>query len=411
MTQRVSITRVENCDFDRAVAEALDLAGGFAELIKPDSRVVVKPNLNRPAPSGSGAVTDARMTEAVTKAVLDMRPASVVIADGTSVGYDDGSFSTEDVFEVTGTFAVAQRLGVPCVFLNSDEAVTLRVPEPRVMERVLVARTIVESDVVISVPVLKTHPRTVLTNSLKNLFGAVVGIEKRTSHMLGINEALVDIFSVLRPAYSIVDANVASEGVWRVPEDSRVMGLVLAAKDALAVDVVGSALIGIDPHSVFYLRAMMEWAGEVHGLDDIEIVGESLWDNAERFKPSFDVFMEAFPDVTVVTGDEFCGGCIAELLSALKHLKQAGYEAEMKGLKILVGNPTEFEPGDKMVVIGGCSEELEDVGHVASGCPPNEDDVLEAICEACGAEPSLVMSIRDETRRKIWDSTRDVITR
>jgi len=409
MKQRVSITKVVECNFDVAVGQAIDLAGGFGDLIKPDSRVVVKPNLNKAAPSGSGAVTDARMTEAVTKAVLDMHPASVVIAEGAAVGYDDGSYSTEDVFQATGTFEVAQRLGVPCVFLNSDEAVALKVPEPLAMDRVLVARTIAESDIVISVPVIKTHPRTNMTNSLKNMFGALVGTEKRTAHVLGINNALIDIFSVLRPSYSIVDANVAAEGVWRVPEDSRVMGLVLAGKDALAVDIVSSSLIGVDPYSVLYLRAMMEWADEVHSLNDIEIVGESLWDNAERFKPAFEVVMEMFPNVTVVQGDQFCGGCVAELVSALRHLKLAGYETQMNGLTILAGNPTEFEASGKIAVIGGCSEELEEMGPMASGCPPTEDDVLEAICEACGAEPSLVMSIRDETRRQVWESSMHLV--
>ncbi len=223
MKQRVSIVRLQDCDYYGAVVQAVESAGGLSSLISSDSRVVIKPNLARKEASGSGAITDARVTEAVTKLVLDLNPASVVIAEGTAVGYDDGALGTREVFDLSGTSAVAGRLGVPCVYLNSDEAVPVEVPEPKALDRILVARTIVESDVVISVPVLKTHPRVNATIALKNMFGTLPGTEKRAAHMLGINDSLIDIFSVLRPHYSVVDAAVACEGTWRVPEDMRMM--------------------------------------------------------------------------------------------------------------------------------------------------------------------------------------------
>ena len=227
--------------------------------------------------------------------------------------------------------------------------------------------------------------------------------------MLGINNSLVDLFSVLRPTYSIVDANVASEGVWRVPEDSRVLGLLLAGKDALATDIVGCALMGVDPYSVFYMRELMQMEGEVHGLDDIQVVGESIADHAEKFKTAFEVVMEMFPGVTVIEGDSFCAGCVAELVSALRHVKNAGYEANLDGLTIVVGNPEEYEVTGKVAVIGGCTEDADEDWPKATGCPPAEDDVFAAICDACGAELSLVLSIRDETRRQVWDSTMHLI--
>lgn len=410
MKQRVSMTSIVNCDFDRAVREAVELAGGLPELIKRDSRVVVKPNLARMAPSGSGIITDARATEAVTKLVLDLNPASVVIAEGTAVGYDDGSLSTEEMFDLSGTRAIAQKLGVPCINLNADEPVAVKVPEPRAMDRILVARTIVESDVVVSIPVLKTHNRTMATISLKNMWGCVVGAEKRTGHMLGINDALVDYFSVIRPSYSVVDANVAMEGLWRSPEDARIMGLILAGRDALAVDLVGCALMGIHPYSVFYLRELTSHPNEVHGLSDVEVVGESLEAQAKLFRPAFNVFMEKYPDVRIVTGPSFCGGCLAELVSSILHIHNAGYGERMKDLTILVGAPEDIEVEGNVVVIGECSEEYEECGPMALGCPPAEDDVLIAVCEAIGADSSLVMAVRDDNRRAMWDETIDKVT-
>lgn len=410
MKPRVSITRIQNCDFDKAVREAVELAGGLTELVKHDSHVVVKPNLARLAPSGSGVITDARATEAVAKLVLDLHPASVVIAEGTAVGYDDGALSTEEMFDISGTRAVAHRLGLECVNLNADEPVALEVPEPRAMDRVLVARTIVEADVVVSVPVLKTHNRTNATIALKNMWGALSGTEKRMGHMLGINNALVDYFSVLRPSYSVVDANVAMEGLWRTPEDARYLGLVMAGRDALAVDLVGCALMGIHPFSVFYLRELASLPGEVHGLSDVEVVGESLAAHASVFRPAFDVYMDRYAGVRLVTGPSFCGGCVAELVSAIRYMHDAGYGEQMRDLTIVVGAPEDIELEGKVVVIGECSQDYEDAGPFAPACPPAEDDVLTAICDAVGADASLVMTVRDENRRRMWDSTVQKIT-
>ena len=82
MRQKVSIVKLQDCDFQGAVLRAVESAGGFSSLIKSDSRVVIKPNLARREVSGSGAITDARVTEAVTKLVLDLNPASVQLPSG-----------------------------------------------------------------------------------------------------------------------------------------------------------------------------------------------------------------------------------------------------------------------------------------------------------------------------------------
>ncbi len=227
--------------------------------------------------------------------------------------------------------------------------------------------------------------------------------------MLGINNSLVDYLSVLRPAYSIVDASVAMEGLWRSPEDARMLGLILAARDALAVDIVGCGLMGMHPYSVFYLRELMSMPGQVRGFQDIDIVGESIEDHAQQFRPAFDLFMERYPEVKLVTGPSFCGGCVAELVSALRYMHDAGYGERMKQVTIVVGGPEDVEIEGPAVVIGQCCEAFEDCGPFAFGCPPAEDDVLTAMCEAVGADASLVMSLRDENRRRMWDESSALI--
>ena len=161
MKEKVSLVRVDQSGIGAAVHQAVDLAGGLDEIVNSDSRVLIKPNLFRPEPSGMGLTTDCRVTEAVTRMVLELGAKSVVIGEGSGAGYDfDGSHSTEEAFRVSGTADVAHGLGVELRNLNRDAFVEVTISRPYVMDKVRVARTALESDVIISVPLLKTHLRT-----------------------------------------------------------------------------------------------------------------------------------------------------------------------------------------------------------------------------------------------------------
>ena len=411
MKQRVAISQVKAGDVDGAVRQAIGLAGGLEELIKSDSRVVVKPNLCQPKPSGTGVVTDARVTEAVTRMVLEMRPASVVIAEGSIASYDGESVSTEECFEVSGTADVARRLGVETRYLNSDAVAEVAVPRPLVMDRVKVARTMLDCDVIVSIPVLKSHIRANATISLKNMWGIQPGAAKREGHGLGLDLAIIDLLSVLRPAYAVIDAILALEGLWRYPQDARRMDLVIAGRDPLAADIVGCSLMGMPVARVRHLDYLTRQEGAVSGLEQIEVLGEPLGKHRQQFKTAFEAYLEGFPGVRVLQGGSFCSGCVHEIVTALRHIKNAGYERDMEGLSILVGNPSQPPAAAKTAVLGSCSEGLAGLGAYAAGCAPTEDATIQALCEACGADPERVRAGRDETRRRWWESTAALLLR
>ncbi|MCK4581465.1 MAG: DUF362 domain-containing protein, partial [Dehalococcoidia bacterium] len=284
MVRRVAITKASRGNVEAAVREAIGLAGGLEDVVRADSRVLVKPNVCQPAPSGSGIVTDARVTEAVTRVVLELGPRSVIIGEGAGAGYDYPGFSTEEAFEASGILEVGRRLGVEVRNLNRDGFEELAIDDALVMDRVKIARTALESDVIISVPVLKSHIRTHVTISLKNMKGVMPGAEKRKTHRLGLDKAIVDLNSVVRPSYAVVDATVGMEGLWQYPQDCRKLGLILAGRDALAVDIVGASVMGIEPGQVMHLRHMAQQEGVATDLGQIELVGEAVEKHRQRFK-------------------------------------------------------------------------------------------------------------------------------
>ena len=398
----MSLVKVQGEAVDAAVRSAVDLAGGLGGLISSSSRVLVKPNLWAPQRSGSGSITDARVTEAVARLVLDHGPARVVIGEGCGAGYDNKGWSTEEAFSVSGTRDVAERLGLPLRNLNTDAFEEVAIPGCLVMDRVRIARTVLESDVIISVPVLKSHVRTHATLSLKNMKGVIPGAEKRKTHRLGLDQAIVDLNSVVCPHFVVLDAVVGMQGLWDYPADSVPMGLILAGEHALSVDCVGARLMDIEPGNVLHLRHMAQREGvDVDDLD-IRVVGESVEAHRRTFKTSFQAFSERFPRTTILQGRSACTGCTSELVTALTYLDKAGYSPEMHGLHVVIGDVPEVEPVPRLALLGRCASAHAALGVYAPGCPPREEEVVTALCEACRVDKARVLDVRDRVRDEMW---------
>jgi uncharacterized protein (DUF362 family) len=138
----VSVVKVAQ-DVEAAVSEAIHRAGGLEDLVRPKSRVLIKPNIASRDRSGTGKVTDARVTEAVARIVQQKKPASVVIGEGSAVGFDFPDLQdTMMALEESGTRAVAEKLGIPVVDLNRDAHRELEVPGAFVLKTVKIARTV-----------------------------------------------------------------------------------------------------------------------------------------------------------------------------------------------------------------------------------------------------------------------------
>lgn len=105
----VSIIKMEDDFVQYAVRRAIEITSSLEAVIPSGSSVLIKPNVVSPSPSGSGKITDARVTEAVVKVVLENSPGRVVIGEGSSVGYDfPGRKDSMHCLEVSGTADVAR---------------------------------------------------------------------------------------------------------------------------------------------------------------------------------------------------------------------------------------------------------------------------------------------------------------
>jgi len=277
----VSILRAENVP--EAVRKAVELAGGVE--IRKEDTVVIKPNAKNQAPPGYGIVTDVAVIEPLVEMSLEKGARRVKIADGAA--YPSGAYHTLSAFEAMGVTKIAKKWDLDLVDLNSYDSVDLDVPGSLVLDRVRVGRAVTEADVLINVPVLKTHRQTLLSNCVKNIgVGVACREEKKRLHRLGIDEGLLDVYSVVRPNFNIVDALVGLEGDGPnfPPGKPRPLGLVVAGEDGVAVDAVCARLIGLDPWEVKHLKLAHEKGLGVADLGQIDVVGVPIKDAATTFE-------------------------------------------------------------------------------------------------------------------------------
>jgi uncharacterized protein (DUF362 family) len=391
----VSVVKVGE-DVELAVRKAISLAGGLDKIVTSKSKVLVKPNIGLCERSGSGKITDARVTQAVTQIVLERRPRYVIIGEGSGVGYDFPDFQdTMKALEQSGTKEVAEKLGVPVVDLNTDQHRELEIPNPLVMKSVKIAQTVLDSDVIISVPVMKAHIRSAVTLSLKNMKGIMPGVEKKKTHRLGLELAIVDLISIIKPHFAVVDGLMGMEGLWEYPDDCVPLGLVGAGRDPVAVDSVFAQIMGVRPTDIMHLVYAQRKSLGVCDPARIKTVGVPILEVRRPFRPAFEVLRSRYPGLTI-KAEKACTGCTGELISTLIYIREANQVERLRDLTVIIGEPPEEWKGEKTVVMGNCAQKLKGQHPFVPGCPPAVDAITERVCEVCEIDAQLIFEKRDE---------------
>jgi uncharacterized protein (DUF362 family) len=386
-------------DVESAVREAVSLAGGLERVVTSKSRVLIKPNIASRDRSGTGKITDARVTRAITRMVLERKPKSVIIGEGSAVGFDFPELQdTMMAMEESGTKEVAEELGVEVIDLNQDDHEEVEIPRPLVMKSVKIAQTVLESNVIVSVPVMKTHIRSAVTVSLKNMKGTMPGKEKKKTHQLGLELAIADLNSVVRPHFAVVDGLVGMEGLWEYPQDCVTLGLIGAGRDPVALDTVSARIMGFAPEEVMHLQYCAKKGLGVADLGMIEVVGVPLAEVRHPFRPAFEVLQDRYPGLKV-QAEKACTGCTNELISTLIYIREAQQVEKLKDLTVIMGEEAGNFQGDKAVVIGKCARKGNEELPFVPGCPPAVDDITQQICEVCEIDARLVFKKREELHR------------
>jgi len=291
MSERVSLQAVSGYDragIEAAVEALLAPLGGMAAFVRPGQKVLLKPNMLAGKEPEKAVTTHPELVRAVIR-LVQRAGGSVAVGDSPGIG------APRQVARRCGILPVIEETGA--TFAPFAESSRVRAPGGTFHE-LEIARDILEADVVINLPKLKTHQMMGLTCGVKNLFGAVVGMRKPRLHLqAGTDKAffalmLLELAERIRPALTIVDAVTAMEGEGPGSGDPVHVGALLAGTSPLAVDAVAADLLGLAAESVWTLRVARQTKRPGSRREDVAVLGaqpESLRPRRFRQAKSTDV--------------------------------------------------------------------------------------------------------------------------
>ena len=259
--------------------------GLLATGLTPESvrgrKVLLKPNLVEPTRTAPHMTTHPAMVLAAAEAFRGWG-ASVTVGEGPGHVRD-----TDMALVESGLQAALDSVDLPFADLNyQDVAWVQNAGRASKLPGFWFPQAVVEADLIVSLPKMKTHHWVGLTASLKNLYGVIPGIKygwpKNVLHHAGIPETVFDINASLPQTLAIVDGIVCMEGDGPIMGSPKPMGLVLVGTNPTAVDATCARIMGVVPNRVRYLSLAGRTLGPLRERS-IEQRGEAWQSVAKPF--------------------------------------------------------------------------------------------------------------------------------
>lgn len=181
-----------------AVKKAIAELGGMQRFVKPGQRVVVKPNMSFPHPPERATNTHPEVVRSVVAACKDAGAADVQVLDHPLRSTEQ---CIEGVKEACAVFDEDLVHGLK----DSRHFKAAAIPEGQIFKETDVLTAVLKADVLIAVPVAKSHSSTGVSLSMKGMMGLIY--DRGIMHYrYDLDEAIVDLATLLRPHLVVVDA-------------------------------------------------------------------------------------------------------------------------------------------------------------------------------------------------------------
>lgn len=244
--------------FDKAIASI----GGMKQFVKPNQTVVVKPNIGWDTSPERAANTNPKLVGRIVEHCKMAGAKTVYVFDHSC---NEGT----RCYKNSGIEDAAKKAGATVVSGMSEGYYhTVEVKNGKSLKHAKVHELILESDVFINVPILKTHGGTRLTLGMKNLMGVVW--DRGYWHKNDLHQCIADFAAFKKPALNIVDA-------YRVMKRNGPRGVSVAdvvdmkyqiiGTDIVAADTAATKVFGLEPSQVRHI-ALAEALGV--GTSDLE---------------------------------------------------------------------------------------------------------------------------------------------
>ncbi len=381
----VSITRCIKADdydaVDRAVTNSVDLIGGLETYVTQGDSVLIKPNVLLDMDYTTGAVTNPLVVKSLCRLARQAGAKKIVIAEGSVIGCKTGQ-----AFEKSGYTRLSQEEEIELLDLKKSNTIYMSIANGVIFRRIAIPEVVLKTDVIINVPVMKTHDMVPATLGLKNMKGVLTDQDKKRFHVWGLEQAIVDLNKIVLPQLTVVDGTVGMEGLGPVHGKPVHLGLVVSSFDTVAADAVSASVMGIAPESIQYIQLAAQQGLGCADISQIEIAGLSI----DEVRRPFEVLRLDFEKYERELGIKIheagaCSGCRQVVDTLLNNYLKGNLDV-LKDYTLIFGQTVKVpaEIKGKLLNFGACTKRYKSQGQYIAGCPPMQEHVLEFF----GMDPS-----------------------
>lgn len=378
----VAITRYDGTI--NALTKGIDLIKGL-EGLSPSDNILIKPNVvwgsggNEPK---FGMITTSRMIEDIIILLREKGCHKISIGEG-SLANDETGANTFKAFAWSGIEKLAKKYDVKLIDFNTThKKVKLG------KNNFEIAPSVFETDFLIDVPVLKTHATTKVSLGMKNLKGCLSMKSKKKFHMLDLNKMIALLSTHVKPNLTVIDGIYALERGPMSSGRAYRTNLIITGKDVFSCDMVGSAVLGIDPKTVDHFIRFSELNDRPIEIESVNVMGEKIEDVLKplRWQVDFEVSfrLAGIDGITVQwPGERFCTNCVICSGDLLKYFCKDNAGIEVEPVELCFGGEVKAKEDSKKVIsIGDCAIRSNRANKNAikvEGCPPSISECLKIV--------------------------------
>lgn len=222
--------------------QTIQALGGMSRFVKRGDVVWIKPNIGWDRTPELGANTNPDVVATLVKLCFDAGAKVVKVGDNPCD-------LPQRAYAASGIADAARKAGAQVIFLDRERFREMDIKGERV-KTIPVYPEIVESDVVINVPIAKHHVLATATLCMKNYMGV---IENRRSFHQDIPTCLADITRFMRPTLCVLDCTrvmLAHGPKGGRLEDVEVRLTLAGGTDIVALDAFGAEMLGRKPQEI-----------------------------------------------------------------------------------------------------------------------------------------------------------------
>jgi uncharacterized protein (DUF362 family)/Pyruvate/2-oxoacid:ferredoxin oxidoreductase delta subunit len=325
MKSSVAIVQCSTYDYQKVlggVKGVLAPLGGMGAFVKRGDKVLLKPNLLAGKHPDKCVTTHPSLVRAVVQLVQE-------VGGIPAIGDSPAVESLRRVAPQAGIAEVAAE--VDCPLVEFKEVAKITTGNDYTFRRIELAKAVLDADVVINLPKVKTHSQTLLTLGVKNIFGCIPGMRKAQWHLkAGTDHSyfagmLTELCQIVNPALTIVDGIIGMEGEGPNNGNPRPLGLILAGGNPFALDTTICRIIGVPVEELLTVQAARQRGFEGTNPQQIAVMGQQIEDKPVapfRLPARFDVqwnlpgfikwpLKNIFTPKPIITRDlcKACGAC------------------------------------------------------------------------------------------------------